>query len=396
MKIAHFISNFPTKERAQVYGKSLAAYNLCKELVDRGHEVHVFTISESNHEFFQNYEGINVHSYRSITGYKSEKISVKILTDPSNYEFDIIHIHSGISIPLLAGYLLAKKTSKPLVITWHGDSIRVPDQGRYCGPIAGPATIVYKYIIHSILRHAAAIISVSSKYIERSQFLKPYENKIKCVPNGISIEDFHRINPKGKTQKYLGLEGKKVVLFLGSLFPIKGPDILLRAIPTIIQKENDTIFVFAGGGDSQRYIDMARDLGIADYVRFPGYLNQNEKVAYLQATDIFVLPSRMECFPLVCLEAMASGLPIIASNVGGIPDAVQDNENGLLIPPEDHQSLSNSVLVLLNNDQLRKGLGEKGNAMAGHYSWTAIAEETAEIYQGLVSGSNDHYLKKGY
>jgi glycosyltransferase involved in cell wall biosynthesis len=388
MKIAHFISNFPTKERVQVYGKSLAAYNLCKELVDRGHEVHVFTISESNSEFFQNYEGINVHSYRSITGYKSEKISLKILTDPSNYEFDIIHIHSGISIPLLAGYLLAKRMSKPLVITWHGDSIRVPDQGRYCGPIAGPAATAYKYVIHHILQHADAIISVSSKYIERSQFLKPYGKKIKCIPNGINIEDFHPTDSKENTKKIIGLEGKTVILFLGSLFPIKGPDILLRAIPAIIKKENNIRFVFAGGGDSQHYINMARDLGISNYVRFPGYLNQNEKIAYLQASDIFVLPSRMECFPLVCLEAMASGLPVIASNVGGIPDAIKDNENGLLIPPDDYQTLSSSILMLLNGDQLRKNLGEKGSSTASRYSWAAIAEETVEVYWWLINGSN--------
>jgi glycosyltransferase involved in cell wall biosynthesis len=388
MKIAHFISNFPTKERAQVYGKSLAAYNLCKELVDRGHEVHVFTISESNREFFQTYEGINVHSYRSITGYKSEKISIKILTDPSNYEFDIIHIHSGISIPLLAGYLLAKRTSKPLVITWHGDSIRVPDQERYCGPIAGPATIVYKHVIHYVLQHADAIISVSNKYIERSQFLKPYQKKIKCVPNGINIGEFHPTDPKENTKKSLGLEGKMAVLFLGSLFPIKGPDILLKAIPAIIKEKNNARFVFAGGGDSQQYINVAKDLGIFDYVRFPGYLDKNEKIAYLQASDVFVLPSRMECFPLVCLEAMASSLPVIASNVGGIPDAIKNNENGLLIPPEDHQALSNSILMLLNDNQLRKDLGEKGNAMASHYSWTAVAEETVEIYRWLINGSN--------
>lgn len=388
MKIAHFISNFPTKERDQVYGKSLAAYNLCKELVDRGHEVHVFTISESNGEFFQNYEGINVHSYRPILGYRSEKISVKILTDPSNYEFDIIHIHSGISISLLAGYLLAKRTKKPLVITWHGDSIRVPDQGRYCGPIAGPATIIYKYVIHYILQHADAIISVSSKYVEGSQFLKPYEKKINCIPNGINIEDFHPTGPKENIKKNLGLEGKMVVLFLGSLFPIKGPDILLRAVPAIIKKENCVKFVFAGGGDSQQYINMARDLGISNYVRFPGYLNQNEKLAYLQASEIFVLPSRMECFPLVCLEAMASGLPVIASNVGGIPDAIKDNENGLLIHPGDHQVLSNSILLLLNDDQLRKDLGEKGRITANFYSWAAIAEETVNVYWRLINGRN--------
>lgn len=390
MKIAHFISNFPTKERAQVYGKSLAVYNLCKELVDRGHEVHVFTISESNSEFFQSYEGINIHSYRSVTGYKSEKISVKILTDPFNYKFDIIHIHSGISIPLIAGYILAKRMSKPLVITWHGDSIRAPDQGRYCGPVAGSATIAYKYVIHHILQHADVIISVSSKYIERSQFLKPYGKKIKCIPNGINIEDFHPSESKENIKSDLKLGGKTIVLFLGSLYPIKGPDVLLKTIPAIVEKNSNVRFVFAGGGNSQQYINMARDLGISNYVRFPGYLNQSEKLAYLQASEVFVLPSRMECFPLVCLEAMASGLPVIASNVGGIPDAIKDNENGLLIPPEDHQALSNSILMLLNDDKLRKDLGEKGSTKASHYSWAAIAEETVKVYCWLSNGSNQH------
>lgn len=384
MRIAHFISNYPTGEQTQVYGKSLAVKNLCVQLANLDHEVNVFTISNTKSHFLDNNSGIFVNSYPSIFRYRSEQISLDIFRDTLHKKFDIIHLHSGISIPLLAGYFVSKKNKIPLIITWHGDSVRIPNQDRYCGFISSLAIILYKFIIQRILHDAIAIITVSNQYVNISQYLTKYREKIWCIPNGINLEEFYPIGNIEEMKTKIDIDGKKIILFLGSLYPIKGPDILLNAIPDVIKHNNNVIFVIAGDGNKQFYVNLANELNVSKYVRFTGYLNNNEKLNYLKISDVFVLPSRMESFGIVNLEAMASSLPVIATNVGGVSDLIQDKINGLLIPPNDHITLSNSIVELLKNDRMRNELGQMGKKISKNYSWKEIARQTEKLYRESI------------
>ena len=109
MQIAQFISNFPKNEKSIMYGKSMAASNLCLSLAQRGHCVQVFTPSEDREDYIDNYKGVVVYRYGSVLGYRSERVSPGILYKPLNYDMDIVHIHSGISISLIAGFRCAMK-----------------------------------------------------------------------------------------------------------------------------------------------------------------------------------------------------------------------------------------------------------------------------------------------
>lgn len=382
MRIAHFISNALKNEKSAVYVKSMIAYNLCLNLVQRGHDVRIFTSSEDRKDYIDTYKGIVIHRYGSFLRYRSEHVSPGILYKPLNYDLDVVHVHSGISISLIAGFRYAMKKKRPLVITWHGDSIR--EYGRYSGVIPGVTAYFYKkYLADKLLFRADVIISPSEYYIEKSRFLGRYKDKIAVIPNGINLEEFDIPHSKEECKTKLGLSGKNMVLFVGGLYPLKGPHVLLKAIPKIVKEHKDTIFVFAGSGDINKYKKLSEEMGVQKYVRFTRYISE-EKTFYYRASDIFVLPSLTESFGIVNLEAMACGVPIVASNVGGVPDVVKNGENGLLVPPKDPEALAAALIYLLENGTVRKKMGKNARKKAEDYSWERIAEETEKVYKELI------------
>jgi len=382
MKIAHFVSNFPKNIESEVYGKSLASYNICLSLAELGNEVHVFTVSNDYENDFEDYGNLKVHRYKSSIGYKSEGFSYKLLNDPLNYDFDIVHVHSGISMAVLAGYRYSVKKKVPLVLTWHGDSIR--GYGRYEGIIAGTASFFYKNILaKKVLNHAKIIISPSEYYVDESKFLGDYKHKIIAIPNGINLEEFDVSYSRKECKDHLGLTEKIVILFVGSLFPLKGPHILLKAIPEILKENKDLIFIFMGDGNIEEYRKLTRELNIDKKVKFLGYISGEIKVDYYNAADIFVLPSMVEVFPLVLLEASAAALPMVVSNLDTFKCIVRNDYNGIFTKKEDEQSLATAISYLINNPSLRNKMGQNAFENVQKFSWNEIARKTVSVYNDL-------------
>lgn len=384
MKIAHFVSNFPKNSDSEVYGKSLAAYNICLSLAKRGHEIHVFTVSNDKENSFEDHGNLKIHRYKSGIRYKSEGFSYKILNDPLNYNFDIVHVHSGISVAVLAGYRYSVKKKVPLVVTWHGDSIR--GYGRYKGAIAGSASFFYKHILaKKVLNRAKVIISPSEYYVDVSQFLGDYTDKLVSIPNGINLKEFNIPGSKDEFKERLRLTDKKIILFVGSLYPLKGPHILLKAIPKILEEDQDLVFVFMGGGNIKEYKKLSKELKIENKVKFIGYTQGELKIAYYKAADIFVLPSTeaFEVFPLVLLEASASALPMIVSDLDTFKCIVKDGYNGIFTKMRDEKSLSGAIIQLINNEDLMENMGTNAKKEIKNFSWDKIAETTEKTYLKL-------------
>lgn len=390
MKIAHFVSNFPQSNANEAYGKSLAAYNLCKELSKIGHQVHVLTISNEKKNTINGYDGIIVHRYKSQISYNSEGMSLDILFDSLKYDFDIVHIHSGISMTLIAGYFYSVLKRKPLIITWHGDSVRDPKSNRYVGFVPRIAAYFYRYWINLVLARANRIISVSKAYKSESQFLEKYSGKVIVIPNGVDIKSLENPFSKDECKNKLGLKGKKIILFLGSLYDIKGPQVLVKSIPDVIRNETDIQFVFVGGGDLAKYESIAEELSVKEYTKFVGYVTK-DKSLYYKASDIFVLPSLSECFPLVLLEAMACELPIIASEVGGVSDLIKNGNTGVLIAPDQPRSLAISINSLINkeNSKLIKKIIDNSIDVVKKYTWRDISIKTDTVYNKVCSNKID-------
>lgn len=209
--------------------------------------------------------------------------------------------------------------------------------------------------------------------------------KIAKIHSGVDIEKFGKIgNCAVAKKRCLGLDQKGAVVgFIGWLLPVKGPMHLLRAMRYVWQDYGDTNLVFVGKGDQD--VDLraeALNINQKGKVRFLGWRHDIEEI--MQVFDIFVLPSLNEGMGRVLVEAMAAGKPVIASNVGGIPDLVKHDHNGLLVPPGDEKALADAINKLLDNPEKSKRMGQLGQQICGQFSLEAMAAKLDHLYQELA------------
>jgi glycosyltransferase involved in cell wall biosynthesis len=179
------------------------------------------------------------------------------------------------------------------------------------------------------------------------------------------------------------------VLFAGRLIPLKGLLDLIRATATISQTERIQL-VLAGSLKDQQYVDQlrraAKQLGIKDQVHFPGVLDAKSLRKELSRASMLVLPSYQETAPMVIQEAMAAGVPVIASRVGGTRYQVRDGETGFLIAARDIQALTGRIGELLSNQAMRRSFGKVAKALAQQeYRADAVARKTIDIYRRILS-----------
>lgn len=383
MKIGYFVTKFPYSQQHKDYvygGSSLAAYYLSAEMAKRGHEVNVFTTSINSDDSIDKNENVTIYRYGTNFRIHTSNISFGMFKKPMDHNVDIIHTHFDIPPGPLAGLRYAKKNKNPFIVTYHGDWVE-----SYGGLIRRVGVAFHnKYLVDKVLSYADAIISPSEYYINESKFLRKYREKIVVIPNGINYRDFNISYSKEDCRKKLCLPlNKKILLFFGYLSPYKGPEVLLKAMPKIIKNVSDVELVFAGKGVMHDELEiLSKKIRVKKNVRFVGFVEDGLKPLYYKAADVFILPSTMntESFGIVNLEAMACGVPIVASNIGGIPDIVKDGENGLLVQPKNTEALANAIIYLLENEDMKKKLGLNGKMKVKNYSWEKIAEKTEAIY----------------
>jgi glycosyltransferase involved in cell wall biosynthesis len=184
--------------------------------------------------------------------------------------------------------------------------------------------------------------------------------RIVAIPNGIDTRVYRPAPVNWDTHRQLRGRASHVVLITGHLSDVKGYPTFLRAAQRIAQQLPECIFLALGGettgvGPLARYQQLAADLGIADRVRFLGF--RSDVADVLRAADLVVLPSLDEGLPLAILEAMACAKPVVATPVGGVPEAVVDEVTGLLVPPNDPQRLASAVLCVLNDRHVALRMG---------------------------------------
>ncbi len=206
------------------------------------------------------------------------------------------------------------------------------------------------------LRGANGVIVPSEalkKQFCRARWLRP--EKVHVMHHAIDLSEFENVQPKS------GLaECPCRVAYVGRLHPVKGTDVLLQAWATVVAKARYARLLLVGGGDQATYERMAADLGIRDSVDFAGY--QEDVKPWIAAADFVVLPSREEGGGLVVLESLALGKPVIASDVGGIPEYIEDGKTGYLVPPGDANALAGAILWLMGNPDKLLQMEESGQA----------------------------------
>ena len=212
--------------------------------------------------------------------------------------------------------------------------------------------------------------------------------RVEVVHNGVR-RAYRSLPRDDELAARLGVAGRKVLLYLGSLKPRKNLGVLLEAFRLVLRERkhaHGVHLLLAGRGESEEALQRkAMQLGLQGAVSFAGFVPEGEKVAWYNLADIFVLPSRLEGFGLVAAEAMACGKPVVASRAGALPEVVADSETGILCDPDDPADFARAIVMLLEHPSLADAMGRAGLArVKSLFQWDETARRTLELYEEAV------------
>ncbi|MFB7453928.1 glycosyltransferase family 4 protein [Streptomyces sp. NPDC056194] len=208
------------------------------------------------------------------------------------------------------------------------------------------------------------------------------------LPPGVDEKTFHPDSGGDEVRARLGLSDRPVVVCVSRLVPRKGQDTLIRAMPEILRRVPDAVLLIVGGGPYEKDLHrLAAETGVAGSVRFTGAVPWSELPAHYGAGDVFAMPCRtrrggldVEGLGIVYLEASATGLPVVAGDSGGAPDAVLDGETGWVVRGESAEETADRVATLLLDPELRARMGERGRAwVEDRWRWDLLAERLREL-----------------
>ncbi len=319
---------------------------------------------------------------------------IEAFAESKNIHYDLIHSHYWMSG--LAAIELSEKWNIPFLQMFHTLVLMKNRIAKSPQEKEGEYRILgEKKVISKANRIIAATLA------EKSQLEFLYEapsSKISVIPPGVDIRHFYPI-AKDEAKEVVGVpENTHTILYVGRIEPLKGIDLLIRAI-SIIQKNGDLEccphnLVIIGGepnaktedmnAEMARLQDMVEDLGIENFVIFLGKQDQQMLPYYYSAAEVVVMPSHYESFGMVALEAMACGTPVVASQVGGLAFLVRDGETGFVVPGNDVQKLAKRLVELIKNKELRDKLGSNSVQYAQLYAWENISEKMIEVYHQVL------------
>ena len=301
-----------------------------------------------------------------------------------NPEIQVIFGGSALVLPVVV--LLAKLFRRRIVVNVHGLDLAYP-------------SVLYRVCWLRWLRHCDRVVANSSYTASLAEGLNPRKDAVQTIPPGIHWDSFASPVADEK-KKDMGLEGRKILLFVGRFARRKGlSEFLQRSFVEIITKVPDAYFLIVGENpsDSLTHRDdlaseirrVVRDMGFEDHVRMLGRLADTELVKVYQISDLMVLPTLsmkgdVEGFGIAILEAAAAGKPTVATHVGGIPDAIEDGKSGILVNPERYDLVSQTVVKLLQDDQVRLALGKYAQKRAREsFGWDIVIGRYEELLKSL-------------
>jgi D-inositol-3-phosphate glycosyltransferase len=310
-----------------------------------------------------------------------------------NLEYDLIHSHYWLS-GLVAEMIKPHWGNIPVIQMFHTlghmkNRIAQSEAERATGGrLDGERTV---------LSTADRIIAATqAEYAQLHWLYAADMKKVKVIPPGVDLNRFSPID-KSEAKSLVGIKpGHRNILFAGRIEPLKGIDTLLCAM-SLIQKyspeamENVSVTIIGGdpwsddpSDEMARLQELRRNLGVTDIVTFLGAKDQDVLPSYYAAAEMVVMPSHYESFGLVALEAMAMGIPVIASEVGGLAFLVKDGENGFLVPSRDPEALAERIFTLLMDVNCRHELGANAFKRAQDYAWPNIVDRMSAVYADLL------------
>lgn len=364
-----------------------AATLLRKGFLEAGHEVYVFAPA------FDDYQDTEpgVYRYPSVNLTPDVKYPVAVPFSPKvnkelqNIQLDIIHSHHPFVLGPL-GLRLARRRKIPIVYTFHTQY----DQYTHYVPL--PSSLVRWFSTRQVRRFGQSVDQITTPAESARKILLTYgvTKSIQVIPNPTDLNKFLHNDREAIREKY-GLKNEKLLMNIGRIAPEKNLNLLLHSFREMLNRSGVhslKLMIVGDGPALQDLIQLAQNLGIHEDVIFTGLVDPSFVPEYLAAADLFVMTSTTEVKPLAQLEALASGVPIVAVSAAGANDTIVHGENGLLTS-EDVQAFSSAVLDLLGNPEKYQVFQQNARKTADQYSYNKISAQYLELFETLLLKSKE-------
>lgn len=354
-------------------GVSEHIHHLTKELRNLGHDVYILTSRIKDKTFpFEDPpyvirvgKGIKVpinKSFASITFSPLITKRVKEILEIGNY--DIVHVHGSLAPTL------------PLLTLFYSESLNFATF--HAAHSESKGYELFKPILQKVFERIDGCIAVSE--VARITISRHFPGEYRIIPNGV---DVLRFNPTNPPLPHLREDGSLNILFVGRFDPRKGLRWLLQAMPYIVKEMSKAKLIVVGGGPLRKWYEQFIKDEVKDKIYFAGVVTPEILPRYYTSADVFVAPATEgESFGIILLEAMASGIPIVASRIPGYSHVFEDGREGFFCSPGDPRGIAKKILLLLKNRELRIKMGKSGRAkVMAKYAWQKVALEVEDFYR---------------
>ncbi len=365
MRIARIIEYFPP----HIGGMEWHGLILTQEQIKLGHEVDVF-IGFGDRNILPNIRKAPLNFLPMYSKIRRFWFNFWVLRQVKKHhrenQYDVIHLH-GDFIESYFGGKLSKKLGIPAVLTIHAGlnkNLLKPENTRYFSGVK-------------------KIICVSQEIADDLKIIGINRDKIEIISSGIYLDEFKNAD-ENKIIDLRNRYSKPIIISIGVLRINKGFDYLIGAFKGILKKFSSAMLLIIGNGSEKvNLMKLAKRFG---QIKFLGSRSHDEVIKYLKAADIFVLASvstegDREGTSTSIMEAMAAGLPVVATNIGGNPYLIKEGENGVLVEEKNSEALAKAVIKLISDENLRQKMREKNLEDAKQKDWPVIAKKITDVYE---------------
>ena len=373
---------------ASVGGSGVVAAELARCLADRGHQTHVIS-SDTPFRLRESSSGVRFHRVET-PGYPLFRepqyllaLANRVVQVARSHRLDIIHAHYAIphaaaaylARQILAGGMAAGREVPRTITTLHGTDVTILG--------ADPS---YRETVAFCIDQSDAVTAVSASLRDDTKRQMPVKSDIVVIPNFLDC-GFHRRAPDPVMRRRFGAPGEKLVIHVSNLRPVKQVDAVVRVFARIRERIPSRLLIVGEGPELGKVEQLIDEFGLAKQVELIG--EAQDVIGLLSVSDVFLLPSLQESFGLSALEAMACGVPVVASNVGGLPEVVADGATGFLHPPSDIEAMAESAIAVLSDSALHARLAAEGVRSAmERFSADRIVPQYAALYERALTSSS--------
>lgn len=357
-------------------GSGVVATELAKELAHRGHNVHILSYArparldafETNISFHE----VNLNTYPLFEYPPYDLALANQMAHLIEHEgIEILHVHYAIphaTSAYLAKQILGEQAAHvPIVTTLHGTDITLVG--------SDPS---YKNVVDFSINQSDGVTAVSEYLREETLSRFDIRRDIEVIPNFIDLDRFQK-SDKEHFKRSIGPEGEKVIVHVSNFREVKRVPDVVEVFHRMLEGGLKAKLLLVGDGpDRQRAEQKCRELGMCDQVRFLGKQDQVEEI--LSVADLFLIPSGSETFGLAALEAMSCSVPVISSNIGGLPELNVHGETGYLCELGDVQEMAECGLKILNDDELHSKMSRNARKRAVEFEIGKIVNYYEEYY----------------